>query len=143
MDVLETLNKQVADSVIAKLQESIGTSVQGWIGAHPIAGWFVTHPLWSLAGLVVILLLLRGLLGAIGRLTESLWIALLRVPMRLGWGVMRMAMRRWQPTPAKLDLAAPLSKREQMAYLLQRLEALHQEQDQLLRDIASILAADE
>lgn len=73
------------------IQNAIYAMVQDWLSHHPVLGWGMTHPLWAIASLLLILFLAWGLLGAIARLMETLWIELLRTPLKLSrWGVVRL-----------------------------------------------------
>lgn len=78
-----------ADSI----QNAVAAIVQGWLDDHPVLGWCVTHPLWAIASLLLFLFLTWGLLRAVARLVETLWIALLRAPIRFSrWIIRRILM---------------------------------------------------
>jgi hypothetical protein len=96
--------------------------------------WIAVHPLYDLGLGLAVLFLLAGLLKAIARLTERLWLALLQSPLRLGkWLLSRLAQL------FKLRLA-PEPVPDRLPEILTRLEALRQEQDALLHEAHRLLA---
>jgi hypothetical protein len=149
------------------IQNAIATIVQDWLNAHPVLGWCVVHPLWAIALLLLSVFLAWGLLGAIAQLAKTLWIALLRAPLRLGkWTGVRLLNLFRQPTDANSsisDLSNPdpfssaaihspplrLSESElaerknkriaRLNEVVARLEQLQKEQAQLLQEVRAIL----
>lgn len=123
-------------------QRAIVTTIQTWMEAHPLIAWLLTHPVISLGLVLVIVVLLRGLLGAIARLTEHIWIAVLRAPMQLASWLFGAVLRLFhQPVPPP-QVETP-TQQQRLALLLDRLEALKQEQDELLREVRAVIELDE
>lgn len=80
---MNSFRQPLLDGIGDRLLKSLSTPVQTWLAAHPIAQWLVIHPLWLLGLVVMAIALLVGLFGAIGRLTENLWLRLFQVPLWL------------------------------------------------------------
>lgn len=135
----------------AKVQTSIATwsdSLQGvftapiasWFETHPIFAWGIDHPLLTLGLLVVVLLLLSGLLQAIARFTEQIWIWLLRSPVLLIQWLFAVGRSWVRRKPPALPAATP--QQERLTLILQKLETMRQEQDELLQEVRALLAND-
>jgi hypothetical protein len=123
-------------------QRAIVTTIQAWMQTHPTIAWILTHPLISLGLAFVVIVLLRGLLGAIARLTEHVWLVVLRAPMQLAswlFGVVLQVF--YKPTPP--PQAETPTQQQRLAILLDRLDALKQEQDELLREVRTVIGVEE
>lgn len=85
--------EQVSRSLLNSMIQSIVGPVRVWLMEHPTLAWWVVHPLWSLLAVVVAIALLIGLFGAIGRLTESIWLTLFQAVFQLvRWGAIASVM---------------------------------------------------
>jgi hypothetical protein len=143
------------------MQGAVAAMIQNWLAGHPILNWGLAHPVWTLIGLAVLLLLSGGLLRAIAQMTEQLWIRLLQLPMRLGQWLLTQLLQRFRP-PLHASVSAdpePIEilragfniasiqdihesfDSEQLYNILVRLEHLQQEQTLLLKDIKKLLLA--
>mgnify|MGYP004468667287 CR=1 FL=1 len=126
--------------------QSLLNPIRAWLGQYPWLQWLVTHPLWLGITLLLLIFLVSGLIGAIGQLTQRIWIALLRSPFQLlQWlfvGVFRLTrtLLGWKAEPAKLPAE---NSQTRLQELLDRLDALRQEQDELLQEVKTILAEKE
>jgi hypothetical protein len=146
--------------LVERLLEPILAPLQGWLVVHPVWNWLLTHPLWLLGLMVLVLFLFAGLLGAIARLTEAVWLAILQAPLRLVQllfvGVAKLLKMPFTPrvtratvSPSVSQIAAqPVSPtlsqpdaKERLTTILDRLDYLRQEQDELIQEVRSILAA--
>lgn len=133
----------LSNRFIHDLWAGLTAPIQTWLGHHPIAQWLFAHPLWLvvLAGLAILLLV--GLFGAIGRMTEKLWLVVLLAPFRLiFWGLNQLAKLVRFVFGLKPAPAAAAKPQERLSEILDRLELLRQEQDELLREVKAILAKD-
>lgn len=126
-----------------RLLQSLSTPLQTWLAAHPIAQWLVIHPLWTLGLLVGAIALLVGLFGAIGQLTENLWLRLFRV---LLWlfasifgGGFQLAKRLSQSSTQHPSKAGSDNSTQRLDQILTRLEELHREEDQLLAELKTLV----
>jgi hypothetical protein len=132
----------LGDVVSDGLQTAVGGAVQGWMQQHPTMAWIVTHPLLSAMIGLVLLLLLRGFLDAIARLTERVWLAILSVPLRLMKGLISLSTQLWNRSPANPSAISPSTQPQPLIALLDRLDALKQEQDEVLDAIRTHLNAE-
>ncbi|HIK41897.1 hypothetical protein [Thermoleptolyngbya sp. M55_K2018_002] len=141
---MNPFGQSLLDSLGDRLLESLSTPLQTWLAAHPIAQWLVMHPLWALGLIVGAIALLVGLLGAIGRLTENLWLRLFQVPLWLFasifGGGFQLAKRLSQSStrhPRKTDSDNPT---QQLDQILARLTELRREEEQLLVELKTLVA---
>jgi hypothetical protein len=130
------------------MQRAVADVFQDWLVAHPVLGWEITHPLWSIGLGLLLLFLFWGLLNAIGRLTEHLWVALLRLPLQLGqwiaqhlFGFVKLPSRVLSSERLTLPPESmPQEQRKTLQDALLQLEQLQQEQVRLLQEIRQTLA---
>jgi hypothetical protein len=148
------------------IQNAIAEMVRDWLSDHPVLEWCANHPIWAIALLLLLIFSAWGLLGAIAQLVKTLWIALLRTPLRLGrWigvGLLNLFRRPRDKTsqtsdtqPLRLQevqsprstLNDPKSASQQnhsdqparLSELVAHLEQLQAEQTQLLQEVRAIL----
>jgi hypothetical protein len=120
-------------------QQAVTSVLQTWMQDHPIVAWLLVHPLWSLLLLLVVVVLLRGLIGAIGRLTERIWIALLQAPMRLATWLLTSTTNRLTRTAPTAPSPLEPTPQQRLIDIVTRLEAIQQEQDALLKEVREML----
>jgi hypothetical protein len=145
--------------LIERLLEPILTPLQEWLAVHPVWNWLLTHPLWLLGVLVLVVFLVAGLLGAIARLTEAVWLAILQAPLRLVQllfvGVVKLLKMPFAPRIISTTAGQPVHQiadppisptlnqpdaQERLTTILDRLDSLRQEQEELIQEVRSILA---
>ncbi len=135
---------QLANGVAEGLQNTVVASFQNWLTEHPIMAWMVHHPIPTLVLGVVLVLLFWGLVRAIAQLTERIWIAILQVPLQVSlwfWTLITRPLqgsKRAQLTPATVE--PPATPQTQLVEILARLEALYQEQSQLIKEFRTLVA---
>lgn len=133
------IDRLLSDS-IWRLTDPFLQPLQVWLEVHPFWNWLLLHPLWLLGLMVLVLFLFAGLLGAIARLTEAIWLALLRAPIRLiqllFLGITQLLKMPFTP---RLNPSPPNNPQERLTTLLNRLDSLRQEQDELMQEVRSIL----
>lgn len=128
--------------IVEEVETAIATPVQTWLADHPIPSWLLTHPLWSIGLVVLAIFLFWGLLRAIARFTEHLWLVILQAPFRFThWLFIALpkAIFKSPAQPSLVSASPPESRQARLADILQRLEALRQEQDKLMQEVQSIL----
>jgi hypothetical protein len=123
------------------VQRALTTTVYDWLDAHPLLSWLITHPIYTIAGILLALLLLSGLLRAFGRMSEQVWIFILRSPFRLTQWIFRTTTALFIARLPMAQAKEPTSQ-ERIAEILTRLEALRQEQDSLMQEIKTILLSE-
>ena len=138
------MNQLIFQQFLGGFWDSLTQPIQDWLLAHPFGNWLLSHPLWAIGLVLIALLLLSGLFGAIAQLTQTLWIVLLRSPVVLiGWLVAGIVLLVKAPFSAKRQLPAAETKEQRLAEILDRLDALKQEQDTLLQEAKQILSTKE
>ncbi|MBW4517826.1 MAG: hypothetical protein KME11_21690 [Timaviella obliquedivisa GSE-PSE-MK23-08B] len=127
------------DSISQTLLEPVFKSVQAWLATHPVIAWAMSHPLWAIALLFIALLLSWGLLGAIARLVQQAWLLILQAPLKLLQWLFR-GLFKAIPKRVLAEEPTALEQREQrLLETLNRLEALQQEQEELMQEVKTIL----
>ncbi|RCJ31317.1 hypothetical protein A6770_20165 [Nostoc minutum NIES-26] len=161
--------EQVKSTTSAAVQTAIASSVNDWLVQHPallrlfqILGWAVDRPIISLVILLVILALLWSMIKAIVRLIETASWSILQVPLKLIQTLIQVSFLSLikvgrfsvqQITGAKItdnvpDLLPANSqiiypdKQQRLLEISQRLEAIQQEQKELLEEAADLIASD-
>ena len=132
------IDRVLSYRLLQQLTHSVMTPLQEWLLAHPVWNWLFTHPVW-LMGLMFI-----GLLGAITQLTETVWLAILQLPLKLVQlifvGILALFRLPFRPKLTAAPNPNPETQTERLTLILNRLETLRQEQDELLSEVRSILA---
>ena len=141
VDELNQRSEQVNEAMTATLQKSVFNSLQSWLETHPIVSWLINHPFWTLGILLVLLLLFGGLLRVIGRLTEEIWLIVLRSPFRLVRLLINPIYKITKTSPPKRTSLkfGENDKQEKLTRILLRLEEIKQEQEELLTEMKVIL----
>lgn len=119
-----------AGSLSDALTANVQNSVQAWIDVHPIFAWILLHPLWSMGIAIVVLWLAFSLLTALVDATAQLISSILKLPLT---GFKRLLLPRRFVKP---------DSSQQLMEVLDRLEALRQEQDELLKQVKTMLASE-
>jgi cell shape-determining protein MreC len=128
------------DSISQTLLEPIFNSVQAWLATHPVIAWIMSHPLWAIALFFIALLLSWGLLGAIARLIQQAWFLILRAPLKLLQWIFNNLFKAFPRRSLNAEEPTVLEQREQrLLETLNRLEALQQEQEELMQEVKAIL----
>jgi hypothetical protein len=126
------------------IEHAVAGYFTGWLTAHPYLAWMIAHPLPSFGLSLLIVFSLWGLIKAIGRGIEQIWLALLTTPFRLLQPLLRVSwssIRRLfghnnsrddlldsQPTPVPARIDA----------IIDRLHVLNQEQVALLSELSTL-----
>lgn len=142
------LDWRFSNNIFTGFLDSLIAPVQDWLNQYPLLLWLTTHPWWLLATVLLILFLLSGLLRAIAGLTEKLWLALLGLPVTLVrwiWQSTFFLLSRpfaSKPAIAQSNLVNPpiFNSQDRLAEVLDRLESLRQEQDELLKEVKTLLS---
>jgi len=134
---------QVQQSAAADaMQNAFGRAMQQWMMEHPLWGWLIQHPLISVGLLLVLLVLLQGLLSALAQLIQRAGWALLRSPWQLSQWLLGFSAKSFQAALAPSAKREAESKQQRLTEIVNRLEALKQEQDALLQEVKAIVASD-
>lgn len=136
---MNSFGQPLVDGLGDRLLKSLSAPLQTWLAAHPIAQWLVMHPLWLLGLVVGAIALLVGLFGAIGRLTQNLWLGLFHVPLWLLAAIFGSSLRLTgvlAKSSARQN-SPPLSENptQRLDQILTRLEELRREEELLLAEL--------
>jgi hypothetical protein len=120
----------------SSLGHATATLLQDWVAEHPMLAWGMSHPLWAIALLLLVLFLLWGLLQAIAQFAAGVWLGLGRLPIHLfrGIGIGFLWMLRQTP-----PTQTPPTPKQKMAELLAELERVQQEEQRLTKEIKGLL----
>jgi hypothetical protein len=114
---------------------AIGSYFNNWLQEHWPLNWIVANPLASLLLLGVVVVLLWGLLGAIGRGVERFWIWLLQTPLKI---LQPLLLEVWKLFNKSSRLGLP-SKEQRIDILVQRISEIQLEQEQLLQELITLV----
>lgn len=155
--------EQLSGIASETIQNAIISLIKDWINAHPKIYFLVSHPLITLAMVLFAILILWGFLKALGGFFEQAWLTLLQALMKLSqllFGFIYqhlislnvLSINKFfvnkQVKSAALDCQQLSSESnetespERLTELLKRLEAINQEQKQILQEVAAILDSD-
>lgn len=123
-------------------QQAMLTILQKWMQDHPLVAWVIGHPLLSVGILLAVVVLLRGLLDAIARLTERVWLAILRAPVRVANWLFTSTTQRFIHTTLPPAQPEQPTQQERLMAIFTRLEAIQQEQDTLLKEVRALLGTE-
>ena len=147
----------------------MGSSVSEWLQAHPAVSrlvqlllWAANHPILGVVIFILVVALAFSLIKALGRLMEILGLSILKAPFKMlqvllgvsfqsagkfgGLAVKHLPVAKNAEQPA-LQNASPQptqkDKQQRLAEISSRLEAIGLEQNELLQEVAAILASEE
>lgn len=136
---MERFNNQITVAI----QTGMINAVDQWLADHQMLSWLVQHPIYTLVLVLLALLLGWGLLGAIARLSEQIWLTLLRLPLQLGRWVFELSINvLLKPLGLAYNAHAKSKqsdRQQRLAEIWIRLEALRQEQDTLMQELQTLL----
>ncbi|MEG4842290.1 MULTISPECIES: hypothetical protein [unclassified Microcoleus] len=158
----DSINKAANMSGAASdaIQNAINGTVKDWIDSHPVVFWLVSHPLISLAMLLLFIFMILGLLQALGSFFAEGWLFILQSPGKIMQGVWSVGSKSVSnfggvavnslvsKNPEDKNNSAlqlrgvesnSLESQERLANILTRLEAIREEQNQLLQEASAIL----
>jgi hypothetical protein len=131
------------------IEHAVANYFTHWLGTYPYLAWALSHPLQSCGLLLVVIFALSGLMKAIGRGFEQIWIFLLKTPFKLLQPIFRWMwrsierifghnnFRAEQVESTQIQTAPP----ERIERIIDRLQALHQEQQDLVGELATLLGS--
>jgi hypothetical protein len=147
------------------MQTAINNSVSEWLQAHPVVFrlvqllvWATNHPIWGVVMLLFAFAIAWSLIKAISRLIETAWLALLQAPFKLsqalfgvsakslgkfkGLAVKQMVAKTTDPVLHNSNSELIPQDKQRIGEIFNRLEAIQNEQSELLQEVAAILASD-
>ncbi|WP_234708749.1 MULTISPECIES: hypothetical protein [Kamptonema] len=153
--------ENISSAASDTLQNAINASVKNWVDSHPLIFWLVSHPLIALALLLLSIFIILGLFQALGSFFARGWLSILQLPGKFIQGVFTVGSKSvsnlggvavnslvsrnlGENNNLSLQLNGVQSNssesQERLANILTRLEAIRQEQNQLLQEAEAILS---
>ncbi len=133
----------LASSLANTIQAELSHTIHNWLATHPLISWGLHHPLQILGIVLVVIFLLRGLF----KLTDKLIVDALQLVLKLPFKLSVFFLRKVKINNTKesgadvgksLELASSVQE-EELVSILQKMEAINQEQSQLLQRVRTIL----
>jgi hypothetical protein len=126
------------------IEQAISNYVSQWLGQHPYLAWALSHPIPSLLLLLLAIFSLWGLIKAIGRGIEQIWLFLLKTPFRLLQPIFGLIWRSIErifgyTNPSAVPLTGKTPP-ERIERIVDRLHTLAREQETLLDELSSLTA---
>jgi hypothetical protein len=141
---LETFTKQadrLNQTISQEVQTAIDSSFSKWGDSYPLFVWATSHPTLAIALGILILLLLSGLIAAVSRITEKLWVFIFTSPFKLIAFIWRLFLTVFSNIFHKdREKRKNLSQtKTQIKLVLNRLEANKQEHNLLMQELEVLL----
>lgn len=152
--------ENISGAASEAIKSAFYTNIKDWMDSHPVILWLVSHPLIALAMLLLSILIILGLFQALGSFFAEGWLSILQIPGKFIQGVFSVGSKSVSNlggvavnslvsrTPGQNNNSAlqlrgvesnSLESQERLANILTRLEAIRQEQSQLLQEASAIL----
>jgi hypothetical protein len=136
-------------SMDISIEHAVANYFTNWLLAYPYLAWLISHPLPGLGLLLLTIFALGGLLKAIGRGFEQVWLFLLQTPFKLlrpafrliGRSIFQIFGRNHSSRSQVADPAILNGQPEQIDQILDRLQTLHHEQQDLVAKLATLIGS--
>ncbi|MEG4520429.1 MULTISPECIES: hypothetical protein [unclassified Microcoleus] len=143
------------------IQRAIDGIFINWSNSDPLVSWLMSNWWISLVILLLFILIIVGFLQALGNFFAKGWLFILQIPLKLMQGVLSLGSKSvsnlggvvvkslvsknpQDKNNSALQLRGvesnSLESQERLANILTRLEAIRQEQNQLLQEASAILS---
>jgi hypothetical protein len=121
------------------IEHAVSSYFSQWLGQHPYLAWSIGHPLLGLGVVLIAIFLLWGLIKAIGRGVEQIWLFLLKTPFKLLQPIFRPIWGSiWHRFGHTKDSPVGGEHPQRSEQIIDRLHALNQEQQSLLQELATL-----
>ncbi|BCL35642.1 hypothetical protein [Nostoc sp. MS1] len=156
--------EQIKNTTSGAVQTAINSSVNDWLVQHPIflrlvqiLSWASNHPIISLIILLFAIALIWSIIKAIIRLIETASLSILQVPLKLLQGLIKFSvfsfnqvgnlavqrLNKNQILDKKIEASVIyLDKKHRLTEIAARLQAIQQEQQELLQEASILMAED-
>ena len=119
------------------MEFAIQSFFNSWVEKHPLIFWLLQHPVISLVSILLITVLLFRLFAALAQLLDKLWIWLLKSPIILIKYILGIKNKTSEEVstinPHELTIEP-----EKISQIIQQLEIINQQQQQIMKDIATL-----
>jgi hypothetical protein len=156
--------EQIKNTTSGAIQTAINSSVNDWLVQHPIflrlaqiLSWASNHPIISLIILLFAIALIWSIIKAIIRLIETASFSILKVPLKLFQSLIKFSvfsfnqvgnlavqrLNKNQILDEKTEASVIyLDKKHRLTEIATRLQAIQQEQQELLQEASILMAED-
>ena len=111
--------------------------IDSWLAEHISVLWLLHHPLISVIGFVIFLVLFARLLVAIASLIDRLWLWILRLPITLFQAIFTPNEQVKEPVSSTINYELTTNP-ETFEQILQKLKAIEQQQQKILQELLEI-----
>lgn len=164
--ITQTTSSAIENSLIAFMNQKLN-AIKIWLDAHPalswvtkVLAWVISHPILGFILIILSIFALQRFIIALGQFLEQAFLLILQAPFKLGQFILGLCLKPFarfttdrvndkQPQVSAIALnptIPPLvseDKKERLTHILKRLEALRQEETDLLQEVTSILTSNE
>jgi hypothetical protein len=135
--------------IAGSIEYAVANYFTQWLLAHPYLAWLFAHPLPSLGLLLLTIFSLSGLIKALSRGIEQIWLFLLTTPFKLIQPIFRpiwsviLSIGGYNKTSDKRS-SLPSSATPspgQIERIVDRLQSLNHEQETLLRELSTLVGS--
>ena len=131
------------------IEHAISTYFSNWLEQHPYLAWSIAHPIPSLCLGLLAIFSLWGLIKAIGRGIEQIWVFLLKTPFKLLqpifraiWGsILRVLGYNRLDEAQQHAKLLHLTTAERIERIVDRLQTLSREQENLLQELSTLMGS--
>ena len=128
------------------IEHAISSYFSNWLGQHPYLAWSIANPIPSFCLTLLAIFSLWGLIKAIGRGIEQMWIFLLKTPFKLLQPIFKAI---WSSILRVIgydrigatSLTAKLTNVERIDGIVDRLKTLSREQENLLQELSTLMGS--
>ena len=120
------------------IETAISNYFSQWLGHHPYLVWSISHPLPSLGLLILLAFIVGGLIKAVGRVFEQIGLWVLKTPFKLLQPLFRVMSEIFLKTLGRGNSIDPNLTSDRIDVVVDRLQSLSQEQERLLKELATL-----
>ena len=113
-------------------------AIDSWLAEHISVLWLLQHPLISIIGFMMALVLFARLLTAIAYLIDRLWLWILRLPITLFQAIFSSGEKPQDDLPTTINNYELTTHPEKFEQILQKLNAIEQQQKKILQELATL-----
>ncbi|MGK7892865.1 MAG: hypothetical protein AB4372_04270 [Xenococcus sp. (in: cyanobacteria)] len=111
-------------------------AIDSWLAEHISILWLLQHPLISIIGFMIALVLFARLLTAIAYLIDRLWLWILRLPITIFQAIFPSGEKAKDDLPTTINNNELTTHPEKFEQILQKLNAIEKQQKKILQELA-------
>ncbi|MDJ0743125.1 MAG: hypothetical protein QNJ32_07150 [Xenococcaceae cyanobacterium MO_167.B27] len=106
-----------------------------WIEQHPRILWLLQHPVTTLVGILISIILFSRLLAAIAYLIDRIWLWIIKAPWLLVKSLLGIKNQTSEAVGQTINYELAVNP-EQLTKIVNQLEKIEKQQQQILQDVA-------